>query len=137
MKTFYVGIKGVIVRDEKVLLLRTNPEHEARGARWEVAGGRVEGNETIEQALTRELSEELLNIQDIKVGELLGVHRLHHDVWGRKSLMLVYYRVQAEFVGDPKLSEEHLEWEWADAGRVKELISDPSQATILKALEAL
>lgn len=137
MKTFYVGIKGVIVRDGKVLLLRTNPDHEARGARWEVAGGRIEGNETLEQALTRELGEELLNIQDIKVGELLGVHRLHHDIWGKKSLMLVYYHVRADFSGEPELSAEHLEWEWADAGRVKELINDSSYQTILKALEIL
>lgn len=137
MKIFYVGVKGVIVRDGKVLLLRTNPNHEDRGARWEVAGGRIEGNETFEQALKRELSEELLNIKDIKVGELLGVRRLHHDPWEGKSLMLVYYHVDASFSGDPELSEEHLEWEWADANRLKELINDSSHQTILKALEVL
>jgi 8-oxo-dGTP diphosphatase len=137
MKTFYVGIKGVIVRDGKVLLLRTNPDHEDRGARWEVAGGRIEGEETLEQALRRELGEELLNIRDVKIGDLLGVHRLHHDPWEGKSLVLVYYHVTAEFGGDPELSDEHLGWEWADAERVKELINDPSQNTILKALTVL
>ena len=137
MKTFYVGIKGGIVKDGKVLLLRTNPEHEDRGARWEVAGGRIEGNETFEQALTRELGEELPNVRDVKVGNLLDVHRLHKDIWGEKSLVLVYYHVEADFDGEPELSEEHLEWLWADKKTIQKLISDPSQATILKALEIL
>lgn len=127
----------MIVRDGKVLLLRTDPDHEARGARWEVPGGRIEDNESIEQALRRELQEELPNIQNIQVREILGAHRLHKDVHQEKSLVLIYYRVEARFASDPKLSQEHLEWEWADAGRVKELISDPSKTTILKALEVL
>lgn len=137
MKTFYVGIKGVIVRDGKVLVLRTNPEHEDRGARWEMAGGRIEGNETFHDALHRELGEELPNIKDVKVGEMLGAHRLHHDVWEDKSLTLIYFLVDADFEGEPKLSQEHLAWVWADEKTLKKLIKDPSLDTILKAFKIL
>lgn len=61
MKTFYVGIKGVIVNDGKVLMLRANA---ALGRRdiWEIPGGRIDDEENIEQTLRRELQEELPNI---------------------------------------------------------------------------
>lgn len=134
MKTFFVGIKGVIVRDGKVLLVRTDPEHESRGARWEMPGGRMEANESIDDALRRELQEEVPNIQNIQVHEILGAHRVHKDIKDSHGLILIYFRVEATFPGDPALSEEHLEWKWADEAMVKELIPDASQPTILKAL---
>ena len=51
MKTFYVGIKGVIVKDNKVLLLRKNPTNSAEF--WEMPGGRIDHNEAIEQGVLR------------------------------------------------------------------------------------
>ncbi len=135
MKTFYVGVKAVIVKDGKVLLLRTNPEHEGRGARWEAAGGRIDGDETFQQTLTRELREELPNIQNIQIGDLVDVRRIHRDIWGTKSLTLIYFMVEADFAGSPELSEEHLEWKWADANQVRELVQDDSQTVFLKALQ--
>ena len=135
MKIFYVGVKGVIVRDGKVLVLRSNPDHENRGERWEMPGGRMDDDESIEQTLNRELKEELPNITDIKVGEILGAHRLHKDIDGNKSLVLIYYKVSANFKGEPSLSEEHTEYIWADKQTITQLIADASQATILKTLK--
>lgn len=134
MKTFYVGVKGVIVQNGKVLLVRSNPKHEDRGDRWEMPGGRMDDNESIEQTLRRELAEELLNISDIAIGELLGIHRVHKNVKGNISLVLVYFKVTASFDDEPKLSIEHTEYKWADAKIIKQLVSDASQVTLLKAL---
>ena len=137
MKTFYVGIKGVIVRDGKVLLLRSNPDHEARGERWEMPGGRIDGNESIQETLERELKEELPNIQNIQVGEILSAYRLHKDIWEEKSLTLIFYEVAADFKGgEPALSEEHLEYQWADKASVAKLVEDNTLPAILRALES-
>jgi predicted NUDIX family NTP pyrophosphohydrolase len=58
MKQFNVGIKGVVRRqDGAVLLLRKNQDD----AFWDVPGGRIDGDESIEQTLNRELAEELPN----------------------------------------------------------------------------
>lgn len=136
MKNFYVGIKGVIVRDGKVLLLKTNPEHEDRGDRWEMPGGRIDGDETVLQTLKRELKEELPNIQNIRAGELLSIYRIQKDIWGDISLVLVYYRVEAEFDGsEPKLSEEHLEYKWADQATALELVEDNTKEAIINAFK--
>lgn len=125
MKTFYVGVKGVIVRDGKVLLLRTNANHENRGDRWEMPGGRIDGDEIIEQTLRRELKEELPNIQNVQIGKILSANRIVKDIQGEISLVLVFYRVNAEFDGgEPKLSEEHLEFQWADQATALGLVED-------------
>ena len=134
MKTFYVGVKGVIVRDGKVLLLHTNANHENRGDRWEMPGGRIDGDETIEQALRRELKEELPNIQNIEIGEILSSHRLLKDIEGNNSLVLIFYRVKADFGGsEPELSEEHLEYQWADKPTAAKLVEDNTLPAIISA----
>lgn len=138
MKTFYVGVKGVIVQEAKVLLLRTNSNHENRGDRWEMPGGRIDSDETIEQALSRELKEELPNIQNIQIGEILSANRIVKDIQGKISLVLVFYRVTVEFVGgEPKLSEEHLEFKWVDQATALGLVEDNTRQAILQAFRYL
>lgn len=110
MKDFNVGIKGVIIKDNKVLIMKTPIGTEQF---WEMPGGRMDGNETVQETLTRELKEEVPNIQNIKIGGILGAYRVPHDIWPNTGLFLVFYSVRADFDGDPQISEEHSEWEWA------------------------
>lgn len=75
------------------------------------------------------------NIQKIQIDEILDAHRVHKDIEANKSLVFVYYRVDTAFAGQSELSEEHLEWRWADKQILKELTPDASQLTILKAMQ--
>lgn len=50
---------GILIRDDDALLLATRPEGKAYAGYWEFPGGKIELGETIEQALRRELHEEL------------------------------------------------------------------------------
>ena len=74
LRTFHIGIKGVIVADNRVLLLKR--ENQWSGVFWEVPGGRMEGSEGIEEALRRELREEIPSIGRVEVGELLHAARV-------------------------------------------------------------
>ena len=122
IKTFYVGVKGFIVQGDKVLLL-----HKAGGNFWEAPGGRIDGDETIEEALDRELHEEVPNIKDIRIGDIVGAHRLPKDIDGDKSLTLIYYLVSAGFDGDPQISDEHDNWQWASKDEVMKLLVEKEQ----------
>lgn len=108
-KLFNVGIKAIVRRGNKLLVAHNT----AGGGFWEVPGGRMDGNETIEETLLRELKEELPNVQNIQVGQLIGATRVHKDIKPGVSLVLLFFEVSAEFVGgEPKLSDEHDKYEW-------------------------
>ena len=56
---------GVLVRADGAFLLTSRPEGKAYAGYWEFPGGKLEAGETIEQALRRELQEEIgITIQD-------------------------------------------------------------------------
>ena len=56
---------GVLVRKDDSFLLTSRPEGKAYAGYWEFPGGKLEANETVEQALRRELQEEIgITIQD-------------------------------------------------------------------------
>lgn len=51
-RTFSISIKGVVVSDDRVLLLKNEREE------WELPGGRIELDETPEDCVAREIDEE-------------------------------------------------------------------------------
>jgi 8-oxo-dGTP diphosphatase len=56
---------GVLVRSDDAFLLTSRPEGKAYAGYWEFPGGKLEAGETVEQALRRELQEEIgLTIQN-------------------------------------------------------------------------
>lgn len=131
MKTFYVGVKGVIVKDGKVLLLQKNKAEEDF---WEVPGGRIDANESLDQTLIRELQEEVPNIQNIRIGDVLDAYRLHKDLDRDISLTLIFFKVTADFDGDPQISEEHQAWKWVDISEALQIASESCKKAIEKAL---
>jgi 8-oxo-dGTP diphosphatase len=50
---------GILIRADDALLLSTRPEGKPYAGYWEFPGGKLEVGETVEQALRRELHEEL------------------------------------------------------------------------------
>jgi 8-oxo-dGTP diphosphatase len=56
---------GVLLRSDGAFLLTSRPEGKAYAGYWEFPGGKLEAGETVEQALRRELQEEVgVTIQD-------------------------------------------------------------------------
>ena len=50
---------GILIRGDGALLLSTRPEGKPYAGYWEFPGGKIETGETVEEALRRELHEEL------------------------------------------------------------------------------
>ena len=99
--TYPVSVKGVVIRDGRVLLLRND-----RGE-WELPGGRLERDETPEQCVVREIAEE--------VGWTVQPRRLI-DAWvyrieqARREVVIVTYGCLVDdLAGEPAVSDEHLE----------------------------
>ncbi len=113
MKIVEVAV-GVIKRNNKIYISkRADDIHQ--GGKWEFPGGKREVNETIEQTLTRELSEEI----GIQVTQQSPFMLIEHDYGDKKVRLDV--RLVENFEGVPS----HLEGQksqWVD-------INDLSQFT--------
>lgn len=68
----YLVVAAVIRRDGKYLLTR-RPSHGLLGGMWEFPGGKVQDGESLDDALRREIEEELGT--QIAIGAALGVYR--------------------------------------------------------------
>jgi len=95
-------VAAVIFRAGKVLLCQ-RPPHKEHGGEWEFPGGKVEAGETLPQAVTRELEEEL----DVPV-TFVGIPIWRHDD-EKKPITLVF--LSTEVAGTPR-AVEHTELRW-------------------------
>ena len=63
-----IAVAGVLIKDNHVLMA-TCPEGKSHAGSWEFPGGKIETGETINEALVRELSEEIgvfVKVKDCK-----------------------------------------------------------------------
>lgn len=100
---FFVSLKGVIIREGRVLLLR-----KPRGE-WDLPGGRLSAEENPKQCLIREVQEETgLNV---KPGKLL--HRWIRWRPGKVDIFLVSHLCSITGSAlEPVTSSEHEEHGW-------------------------
>lgn len=113
VKVIHVAV-GVIVRHQQVLLaLRSTKQHQ--GGKWEFPGGKVECDETVVQALTRELQEEVA----ISVRQSQAFMQLEY-AYPEKTVLLDIYLVTA-FDGEPDGREgQPLRWvDVAELGNIE------------------
>ncbi len=115
-KTFYVGAKGLIVRDDHVLILEDRGFHD-------LPGGRIDDQENAIEALARELEEELPGIDDVDIGPLVGWHRPIDYEDGGHGLFLVVFHVKARVPDPIVLSHEHDRAAWVPQAEARRILS--------------
>ncbi len=93
MKQVHVAV-GVILRGQDVFICK-RPETTHQGGKWEFPGGKVDSGETLSQALTRELAEEI----GIQVTAHHPLMLIEHD-YGDKHVKLDVH-VVTHFDGEP------------------------------------
>lgn len=111
-------VAALIVRDGK-LMIAQRPDGKHMAGKWEFPGGKIERGETPEQALERELLEEL----GVKTETGRIYHAIHHT-YPDKDVLLLFYRSRI-VEGEPKpIEEADLRWigerelrafDWAEA----------------------
>ncbi len=84
-----IHVAAAVIRDSKGrILIARRPDHAHQGGLWEFPGGKVEVNESVTEALLRELKEEL----DIIATSMKPLIKVRHD-YPDKSVLLDVWEV--------------------------------------------
>ena len=122
-------VAGAIIKDGKVFAAQRGKSGKT-AFKWEFPGGKINPGETPEQALARELFEEL-SIH-VKVHELIyKVVDEYEDV----ILHIVTYRCSL-LSGEPTLSE-HIAMQWSDKNELDKLTVSPADDPVLEKIKKL
>jgi 8-oxo-dGTP diphosphatase len=99
-------VAAILERDGRVLICQRTPG-QWHALQWEFPGGKVEPGESPEQALARELEEEL----DIRHSTGEEIARYEYCYPGKQPIVLIFFRVRT-FSGEPRNLVFHdMRWE--------------------------
>ena len=119
-------VAALIERGERFLICQ-RPAHKARGLLWEFVGGKVEPNETPEQALARECREEL-GVELRAGAKFFEVTHAYPDI----EVHLTLFRAAIES-GEPK-KLEHNDIRWILPAQIEGFPFCPADVDILARL---
>lgn len=120
---FPVSVKGVVLRHERVLLLRNERDE------WELPGGKLELGEDPAACLVREIAEEVG--WTVTAGPILDVWQYH--IGDGIDVLIVAYGCHLTLDADPVVSQEHKE---AELFTVDEAASLPMPEGYLRSIRA-
>lgn len=111
-------VNALLLSEDKVLLARRSPHRKAYPNLWSFPGGHVEGDETFDQALCREVSEELGIVP-------LVYHLLARISDPNATIEPIYYHLYAvtAWRGEPFIiDDEHSELRWLSPREASSLV---------------
>ena len=123
-----IQVVAALIWDNDKFLICQRPITKARGLLWEFVGGKVEENETKEQALIRECKEELDII--ISVGEVfVELTHVYPDI----TVHLTLFNAQIK-EGVPRLIE-HNDMRWITPAQIPNYDFCPADQEILRKIK--
>lgn len=124
-----IHVAAAVICRHGLMLAAQRPDEKPYGGFWELPGGKVEANETPEEALCRELAEEL----GINVKEFEPLTVVEHFYWDTSfTAILHFYKVSA-FDGEP-CGKENQNLRWVEPTDIPELDFLPADRELLSQL---
>lgn len=117
VKEMNVIVKGIILYEEKVLVLKRSNTDEIGAGNWEFVGGSIEYGEGLEEALLREIKEEISI--DVKIEKIL--YATTYNAKPNRYDVIIVYKCKAED-DNIKLSEEHSEYKWVNEKELRQYV---------------
>ena len=112
-KLLHVAV-GIVFNQQQEVLVCLRPTHKHQGGLWEFPGGKVETDESVEQALKRELAEEV----GITVEQAYPLTQCPYQYTDRQVLLDVW-RIE-KFIGEA-YGREGQEIQWVTREKLQQL----------------
>ena len=135
-KDWGLTVRGVVRKEDKILILRRHPKSRNDPHKWELPGGKVDPGEFFDVALVREFKEET-NL-DVKIESLFEL--VQDEFISRRTnqpISTVQLMMNLEIMdGEVQISDEHDDFKWVNSGELKNLYNeDMLTPTLRKTLE--
>lgn len=102
-------VNGLLVRDQKVLMAHRSPSRKNYPDTWSFAGGHVEAGETLEDALKRELSEEI----GVLAKSWSFIQQFNDPTSNPDKPVSFHFFVVDDWQGEPiNIGDEHTQIRW-------------------------
>lgn len=122
---FIVAVKGIVMWEGKVLLIKRSSMEAYRPDTWEFPGGKMEFGETPLEAMEREAWEEI-GVQ-VRMGRILYASSfLMHEA---REVVVITYQCELETL-EITLSQEHVAYHWASRAEVEAMVDPPILADL-------
>jgi len=125
--THWIPVVAGILRKADTILVGRRPEGHSLGGLWEFPGGKIERGESPEQALARELNEEL-GIE----AEIGRLKLSHTHSYGDVNILILFFEVKF-WKGEVK-PKHHVELDWIHPS---ELLNRPIPEANLKIISKI
>ena len=119
-------VGAAIIKEDKVLAMQRSDQMTLPGM-WEFPGGKVEADETEQEALIREIKEEL----NVTINILDYINEASYD-YDFGTVQLKFYT--AEIISGQITLEEHSDGKWVTADELKNIDWAPVDIPAAKAL---
>ena len=129
MKIIHVSAVVLCNSLEEILIVQ-RPTHKEMAGLWEFPGGKIESSETPEQALQRELAEELAIT--VEIGNLKPLCFVSHR-YSTFHLIMLVYRCN-RWKGEITLKEGQQAVKWVSPSQLKDFPMPPADLPIFEYL---
>ncbi|NLY77594.1 MAG: NUDIX domain-containing protein [Tissierellia bacterium] len=126
-KKMVVIVKGIVLFNNKALILKRSEKDRINPGKWEFVGGKINFNEELEDALKREIKEEASI--DIEVDDIL--YATNYRTSPTRNDVVIVYKCHA--ISDKvKLSKEHSDYKWVTEAELEKYIYEQLAADLKK-----
>lgn len=120
-----VGAKALIEQKGKYLFLRRSKAFKVGPQKWDIPGGRIKPEETLADALAREIYEET----SLKLERIITLLAAQDIFISSADVHVVRLTYRAAAAGEVVLSDEHDDYRWMT---IEEVLAEPHVDSYLK-----
>ena len=120
-------VGAIIINEHEEVLCALRSENMSLPNYWEFPGGKVEPNELVEEAIVREIKEELnCTIKPLQI--------FNDTTYEYENVIVNLITISAEFIDGTPIATEHAELRWVPKTKLNELNWAPADIPAVKQL---